>query len=88
MTQLSLACGPRDATPRIVFNGPLIKNRLYLSEGTEYAIKKRPVQTLEYPNKETKTEYINSFTQLAARTRQGEGLLKRWPPRAGEQVLT
>jgi carboxypeptidase family protein/TonB-dependent receptor-like protein len=56
--------GMRAATPRIVFNGPLIKNRLYLSEGSEYTIKKRPVQTLEYPNKETKTESINSFTQL------------------------
>ncbi len=56
--------GLREATPRIVFNGPLIKNRLYLSEGTEYAIHKRPVQTLEYPNKETKSEYVNSFTQL------------------------
>jgi type VI secretion system protein ImpG len=30
---------------------------------------------------------INSFTQLVARTRQGEGLLRRWPPRAGEQTL-
>ena len=30
---------------------------------------------------------INSFTQLVARTRQGEGLLKRWPPRAGDEVL-
>jgi Carboxypeptidase regulatory-like domain/TonB-dependent Receptor Plug Domain len=56
--------GLRDATPRVVFNGPLIKNRLYISQGTEYAIRKRPVQTLEYPNKETKSESINSFTQL------------------------
>lgn len=56
--------GLRSATPRVIFNGPLIKNKLYLSEGTEYTIKKFPVQTLEYPNKETKTEYINSFTQL------------------------
>jgi hypothetical protein len=56
--------GLRSATPRLIFNGPLIKNKLYLSEGTEYTIKKFPVQTLEYPNKETKTEYINSFTQL------------------------
>jgi type VI secretion system protein ImpG len=30
---------------------------------------------------------INSFTQLVARTRQGEGLLRRWPPRSGEQAL-
>ena len=30
---------------------------------------------------------INSFTQLVARTRQREGILKRWPPRAGERTL-
>src|SRR5262245_294751 len=56
--------GLRDATPRVVFNGPLIKNRLFVSQGTEYAIRKRPVQTLEFPNKESKSESVNSFTQL------------------------
>lgn len=30
---------------------------------------------------------INSFSQLVARTRQGEGYLKKWPPRTGEQAL-
>jgi type VI secretion system protein ImpG len=30
---------------------------------------------------------INSFTQLVAKTRQGWGALKRWPPRAGEHQL-
>lgn len=30
---------------------------------------------------------INSFTQLVARTKQGEGYLKKWPPRAAEQQL-
>jgi type VI secretion system protein ImpG len=30
---------------------------------------------------------VNSFTQLIASTRQREGILKRWPPRAGEQFL-
>jgi type VI secretion system protein ImpG len=30
---------------------------------------------------------LNSFTQLVVRTRQGEGVLKKWSPRAGEQVL-
>jgi len=31
---------------------------------------------------------INSFSQLVARTKQGEGYFKKWPPRAGElQVL-
>lgn len=56
--------GLREATPRVVFNGPLIKNKLYISEGSEYTIRKRPVMTLEYPNKETLSESINSFTQL------------------------
>lgn len=30
---------------------------------------------------------INSFSQLVAKTKQGEGILKRWPPRAGEHPL-
>jgi type VI secretion system protein ImpG len=30
---------------------------------------------------------INSFSQLVARTKQGEGVLKKWPPRAGELRL-
>ena len=30
---------------------------------------------------------INSFTQLVARTTQGEGPLKTWPARAGDQQL-
>jgi type VI secretion system protein ImpG len=30
---------------------------------------------------------INSFNQLVAVTKQSEGIMKRWPPRAGEQIL-
>jgi type VI secretion system protein ImpG len=30
---------------------------------------------------------VNSFNQLVAVTSQKEGILKRWPPRAGEQIL-
>lgn len=30
---------------------------------------------------------INSFNQLVAVTKQTEGIMKRWPPRAGEQIL-
>src|SRR5262249_4136945 len=30
---------------------------------------------------------LNSFTQLVARTRQRKEPLKRWPARAGEQIL-
>jgi type VI secretion system protein ImpG len=30
---------------------------------------------------------INAFTQLVAKTRGREGILRRWPPRAGERTL-
>jgi type VI secretion system protein ImpG len=30
---------------------------------------------------------LNSFTQLIATSQQREQPLKRWPPRAGEQIL-
>jgi type VI secretion system protein ImpG len=30
---------------------------------------------------------LNSFTQLVARTKQGGGVMRKWPPRAGELVL-
>ena len=30
---------------------------------------------------------LNSFSQLVAMTKQRKEPLKRWPPRAGEQIL-
>ncbi len=30
---------------------------------------------------------VNSFTQTLARSRQGDGMLMRWAPRAGETQL-
>jgi type VI secretion system protein ImpG len=30
---------------------------------------------------------VNSFSQLVARTKQREEVLKRWPPIAGDQIL-
>jgi type VI secretion system protein ImpG len=30
---------------------------------------------------------VNSFSQLVASTRQREGILKRWPARAGDQIV-
>ena len=56
--------GLLNASPRLVFNGPLIKQRLYLSQGIEYRLFKDPVRTLPHPNRETKAESVNSFTQL------------------------
>src|SRR5262245_42788909 len=56
--------GLREFTPRITFNGPLIKNKLYFSQGAEYRIAKRRVLALTFPNNETVTESVNSFTQF------------------------
>lgn len=58
--------GLKTASPRLNFGGPLLANRLYLSEGTEYLLYKQPVRTLPFPVNETRSEAINSFTQLDA----------------------
>ncbi len=56
--------GLHSATPRIVFNGPLIKNKLYFSQGIEYALKKNRVLSLPFPTNETVNESVNSFSQF------------------------
>jgi hypothetical protein len=56
--------GIREASPRVTFNGPLIAGKLYISEGLEYDLAKRPVRTLPFPFNETKQESVNSFTQF------------------------
>ncbi len=56
--------GITDASPRITFSGPLIKDRLYLSQGLEYTFHKVPSRTLSYPENQSTQESKNSFTQL------------------------
>ena len=56
--------GLRTATPRLNFEGPLIKNKLYISEGFEYEVRKTAIYTLPFPNNQKKQEGINSFAQL------------------------
>jgi hypothetical protein len=58
--------GLRSATPRVDFGGPLIANRLYLLEGTEYLLNKSEVRTLPFPMNQVRSEAINSFTQFDA----------------------
>ncbi len=55
--------GLREFTPRITFNGPVINNKLYFSQGLEYRIAKRRVLALTFPENETVSESVNSFTQ-------------------------
>ena len=56
--------GPRDATPRLNAEGPLILGKLYFSEGLEYEIRKTEVYELPFPNDQRKREGVNSFAQL------------------------
>ncbi len=56
--------GIRDATPRVVIDGPLLPGKLYVSEGAEYVLHKQQVRTLSFPDNEIKQESVNSYTQL------------------------
>jgi len=56
--------GIAEDTPRLNFNGPLIKNRLFLSQSLSYVIAKTPVRGLTFPGNETKTESQSHFSQI------------------------
>ncbi len=56
--------GIRDATPRLNFEGPLVKDKLFFSEGFEYEIQKTPVITLPFPENQKTKQGLNSFSQL------------------------
>ena len=56
--------GVRDATPRLNFEGPLIKDKLFFSEGFEYEVQKTPVITLPFPDNQKISQGFNSFSQL------------------------
>ncbi len=58
--------GVRDASPRFNLSGPVIKDKLFFSEGIEYLLYKQEVLTLPFPYNETKSEAVNSFTQMDA----------------------
>ncbi|CAN5576683.1 hypothetical protein BH10ACI2_BH10ACI2_05070 [soil metagenome] len=56
--------GIQDDTPHVSFNGPIFKDRLYLSQSLAYSISKSPVRGLLFPNNETKSESQSYFSQL------------------------
>ncbi len=56
--------GVAEDSPRLNFNGPLIKDRLYLSQSLAYTIAKTPVRGLTFPVNETKTESQSYFSQF------------------------
>jgi hypothetical protein len=51
-------------SPRIHFEGPVVKNRFYLAQGLEYAIDKKPVRGLPSPNNEIIKDLVRSFSQF------------------------
>ena len=58
--------GLKDMSPRLNFGGPVIPNRLYLSEGAEYLLHKQSVRTLPFPANQSVSRAVNSFTQVDA----------------------
>src|SRR5213594_2827200 len=56
--------GLRDTVPKVGIGGPVVPNKLYISQSTDYTFDKRPVRTLSFPRNESKVEGVNSFTQL------------------------
>ena len=58
--------GVRDASPRLNLGGPLIKGHLYFTEGIEYLVDNAEVRTLPHPVNETRSNAVNSFTQMDA----------------------
>src|SRR6266404_4806075 len=58
--------GIAEDSPRFNFNGPLIKDRLFLAQSLSYTIAKQPVRGLTFPTNETKTESQSYFSQFDA----------------------
>ena len=56
--------GLRAATPRIVFGGPVIKDKLHILESLQYEARSIPVITLPFPINQTNRQGYNSFTEL------------------------
>ena len=55
--------GVQDNAPHVNFNGPILKERLFISQSLGYSISKVPVRGLVFPNNETVSEAQSYFTQ-------------------------
>ncbi len=58
--------GISSETPRVFLGGPLIKNKLTISEAFDYTIRNRTVRGLPWPSDQTKLRGFSSFTNLQA----------------------
>ena len=55
--------GLESLTPRITFTGPLIKNRVAITQSFEYRFVRTPVESLPAMRRDMKLESVDSFTQ-------------------------
>ncbi len=56
--------GIRNETPRASAGGPIVKDRLFVMTSLLYFLDKSPNRTLPFPDNESKSERLNSFTQV------------------------
>ena len=56
--------GLESVTPRLTVTGPLVKNRVAITESLEYRFVRTPVQSLPPLQRDTKLETFDSFTQM------------------------
>src|SRR5215468_831767 len=54
------------ATPRVSFTGPLVKNRIAITQALEYRYVRTPVNSLPPSERDAKLESFDSYTQLDA----------------------
>ena len=55
--------GLESVTPRLTFTGPLVKNRIAITQSFEYRFVRTPVQSLPAMQRDMKLESLDSFTQ-------------------------
>ena len=56
--------GLESVTPRLTVTGPLVKNRVAITQSFEYRFVRTPVQSLPPMQRDTKLESFDSFTQV------------------------
>src|SRR5580700_83345 len=56
--------GLESFTPRLTLTGPLVKNRVAITQSFEYRFVRTPVQSLPPLQRDTKLESFDSFTQV------------------------
>jgi hypothetical protein len=56
--------GIGSTTPRVTFTGPLVRNRIAITQALEYRYIRTPVNSLPAGERDTKLESFDSFTQI------------------------